>query len=100
MALFSGQKQDVLKMALGVAIYVCYFLGYAHLNKWLYIPLDIIVVGGGELSSSRLGVRWIVSVGACTTFRSATACPCCVESWGRTYAGNCARQRGGFGGLR
>jgi hypothetical protein len=51
MPLFSGRWPDLAKMALGLAIYALFFFGYGHLNKWLYIPLDVIVVGGGESRS-------------------------------------------------
>ena len=48
MALFSGPLPDQIKMCLGIAIYALVVLGVGHFNKWLYIPLDIIVVGGGR----------------------------------------------------
>ncbi len=50
MAVFSGETPDRIKMALGLAIYLLYFLNQEHINKWLYIPLDVIVVGGGGYS--------------------------------------------------
>ena len=47
MPLFSGKAQDLLKVILGISIYTLFFTGYGNFNKWLYIPLDILIVGGG-----------------------------------------------------
>jgi len=48
MAIFSGPTPDLIKMGLGLTIYALFFAGYGHINKWLYLPLDIIIVGGGS----------------------------------------------------
>ena len=47
MVFFNGAAAANTRMLLGAAIYILFFSKYSHLNKWLWLPLDVLVVGGG-----------------------------------------------------